>query len=61
MFFCRCSIQGIKLKDYKDNESQYKPTYEDKDGDWMLVGDVSWEMFLNSCRRLRIMKGSEAN
>ncbi|ONM09067.1 Aux/IAA-transcription factor4 [Zea mays] len=35
-------------------------TYEDKDGDWMLVGDVPWEMFVESCRRLRIMKSSEA-
>ncbi|GAB2277592.1 Auxin-induced protein aux28 [Dionaea muscipula] len=40
--------------------SEYVPTYEDKDGDWMLVGDVPWEMFVNSCKRLRIMKGSEA-
>lgn len=23
--------------------SEYAPTYEDKDGDWMLVGDVPWE------------------
>ncbi|XP_078150026.1 auxin-responsive protein IAA31-like [Carex rostrata] len=35
-------------------------TYEDKDGDLMLVGDVPWEMFINNCRRLRIMRGSEA-
>ncbi|KAG8379891.1 hypothetical protein BUALT_Bualt07G0136400 [Buddleja alternifolia] len=28
------------------------PTYEDKDGDWMLVGDVPW--------KLRLMKNSEA-
>ncbi|GLT95166.1 hypothetical protein SLE2022_128630 [Rubroshorea leprosula] len=42
------------------NGSEYVPTYEDKDGDWMLVGDVPWEMFVNSCKRLRIMKGSEA-
>ncbi|GAB4836006.1 Auxin-responsive protein iaa16 [Ancistrocladus abbreviatus] len=42
------------------NGSDYVPTYEDKDGDWMLVGDVPWEMFVNSCKRLRIMKGSEA-
>ncbi|XXG56710.1 hypothetical protein AAC387_Pa03g4054 [Persea americana] len=40
--------------------SEYVLTYEDKDGDWMLVGDVPWEMFTDSCRRLRIMKGSEA-
>jgi len=42
------------------NTSEYVPSYEDKDGDWMLVGDVPWEMFVDSCKRLRIMKGSEA-
>ncbi|XVE81740.1 hypothetical protein DITRI_Ditri15bG0089500 [Diplodiscus trichospermus] len=42
------------------NSSDYVPTYEDKDGDWMLVGDVPWEMFVDSCKRLRLMKGSEA-
>ncbi|CAL0324000.1 unnamed protein product [Lupinus luteus] len=40
--------------------SEYVLTYEDKDGDWMLVGDVPWGMFTNSCKRLRIMKSSEA-
>ncbi|XP_023006745.1 auxin-induced protein 22B-like [Cucurbita maxima] len=34
-------------------------TYEDKDGDWMLVGDVPWQMFISSCKRMRIMKGSD--
>ncbi|KAL3334716.1 hypothetical protein AABB24_031109 [Solanum stoloniferum] len=42
------------------NSSDYVPTYEDKDGDWMLVGDVPWQMFVDSCKRLRITKGSEA-
>ncbi|KAF7818382.1 Auxin-induced protein 22D [Senna tora] len=42
------------------NGSEHAPTYEDKDGDWMLVGDVPWNMFMSSCKRLRIMKGSEA-
>jgi len=42
------------------NGAEYVPTYEDKDGDWMLVGDVPWEMFVDSCKRLRVMKGSEA-
>ncbi|KAK9690222.1 hypothetical protein RND81_09G113300 [Saponaria officinalis] len=40
--------------------SEYVLTYEDKDGDWMLVGDVPWKMFVENCRKLRIMKGSEA-
>ncbi|KAK6927375.1 AUX/IAA domain [Dillenia turbinata] len=35
-------------------------TYEDKEGDWMLVGDVPWEIFTHSCKKLRIMKGAEA-
>ncbi|OIT34174.1 PREDICTED: auxin-responsive protein IAA27-like [Nicotiana attenuata] len=42
------------------NGSEYVLTYEDKDSDWMLVGDVPWEMFIDSCKRLRIMKSSEA-
>ncbi|XP_076886183.1 auxin-induced protein 22D-like [Bidens hawaiensis] len=40
--------------------SDFAPAYEDKDGDLMLVGDVPWEMFIVSCKRMRIMKGSEA-
>ncbi|XP_042436883.1 auxin-responsive protein IAA30-like [Zingiber officinale] len=39
--------------------TECRPTYEDKDGDWMVVGDP-WEMFVDSCKRLRTMKGSEA-
>ncbi|KAK7391884.1 hypothetical protein VNO78_20307 [Psophocarpus tetragonolobus] len=62
----KCGSQGVK--DFMNetklidllNGSDYVPTYEDKDGDWMLVGDVPWEMFVESCKRLRIMKGSEA-
>ncbi|KAG2696643.1 hypothetical protein I3760_07G067900 [Carya illinoinensis] len=62
-----CGSQGL-MKDFMNesklidllNGSEYVPTYEDKDGDWMLVGDVPWEMFVDSCKRLRIMKGSEA-
>ncbi|XP_072953012.1 auxin-responsive protein IAA1-like [Typha angustifolia] len=42
------------------NGTEYVPTYEDKDGDWMLVGDVPWKMFVASCKRLRLMKSSEA-
>uniref|UniRef100_M8BAA0 Auxin-responsive protein n=1 Tax=Aegilops tauschii TaxID=37682 RepID=M8BAA0_AEGTA len=26
------------------NGTEYVPTYEDKDGDWMLVGDVPWKL-----------------
>ncbi|CAN8268698.1 unnamed protein product [Cochlearia groenlandica] len=57
MFKCKvgeyCERQGYK-------GSGFLPTYEDKDGDWMLVGDVPWDMFSSSCKRLRIMKNSDA-
>ncbi|XP_047088871.1 auxin-responsive protein IAA14-like [Lolium rigidum] len=39
---------------------QFAVAYEDKDGDLMLAGDVPWDMFISSCKRLRIMRGSEA-
>ncbi|KAM7480415.1 hypothetical protein LguiA_028628 [Lonicera macranthoides] len=42
------------------NGVEYVPTYEDKDGDWMLVGDVPWKMFVESCKRLRVMKSKDA-
>ncbi|KAL1544922.1 Iaa13p [Salvia divinorum] len=44
-----------------DGSSDFVLTYEDKEGDWMLVGDVPWGMFLNTVKRLRIMRTSEAN
>ncbi|PRQ25707.1 putative transcription factor interactor and regulator AUX-IAA family [Rosa chinensis] len=44
-----------------DGSFDFALTYEDKEGDWMLVGDVPWGMFLCSVKRLRIMRTSEAN
>ncbi|KAF3583972.1 hypothetical protein F2Q69_00025784 [Brassica cretica] len=41
-----------------DGSSEYIITYQDKDGDWMLVGDVPWLMFLGCVKRLRIMRRS---
>lgn len=52
------TVQPSKLL---DGSSEFVLTYEDKEGDWMLVGDVPWGMFLNTAKRLRIMKTSEAN
>ncbi|KAI4329287.1 hypothetical protein L6164_021569 [Bauhinia variegata] len=53
-----CHGIGEALKDADNTE--HVPIYEDKDGDWMLVGDVPWQMFIESCKRLRIMKKSDA-
>ena len=35
-------MSEVKLKDLLHG-SEFVLTYEDKDGDWMLVGDVPWE------------------
>ncbi|KAG9459362.1 hypothetical protein H6P81_003870 [Aristolochia fimbriata] len=56
-----CFRIGGRLSGEDESEySEYVTIYEDREGDWMLVGDVPWEMFTDSCKRLRIMKGSEA-
>ncbi|KAL4289779.1 hypothetical protein GQ457_14G003290 [Hibiscus cannabinus] len=52
-------LSESKLKDLLHG-SEYVITYEDKDGDWMLVGDVPWEMFIETCKRLKIMKSTDA-
>lgn len=54
-------IEGERHSKLLDGSSKFVLTYEDKEGDWMLVGDVPWGMFLSSVRRLRIMRTSEAN
>ncbi|XP_076930938.1 auxin-responsive protein IAA1-like [Bidens hawaiensis] len=41
------------------NQINYVSTYEDNDGDWMLVGDVPWKMFVQTCKRIRLMRSSE--
>nr|VDD55575.1 unnamed protein product [Brassica oleracea] len=57
-----CGRDGLNESRLADllRGSEYVFAYVDKDSDWMLVGDVPWEMFLCSCQRLRIMKSSEA-
>ncbi|XP_027340166.1 auxin-responsive protein IAA27-like [Abrus precatorius] len=72
MFSCftisQCGSYGVSSRENLSESrlmdllhgSEYVLTYEDKDGDLMLVGDVPWEMFTESCKRLRIMKSSEA-
>ncbi|KAK4748873.1 hypothetical protein SAY87_015459 [Trapa incisa] len=72
MFSCfivgQCGSSGNLFKEMQTADSskdllhgsEYVLTYEDKDGDWMLVGDVPWNMFMNTCKKLKIMKGSDA-
>ncbi|MQM06544.1 hypothetical protein Taro_039367 [Colocasia esculenta] len=39
--------------------TNYILLYEDNEGDRLLVGDVPWEMFINSVKRLYIAHGSK--
>lgn len=39
---CFGNVVNEKMTDHV-NRSEHVPTYEDKDGDWMLVGDVPWK------------------
>ncbi|KFK42752.1 hypothetical protein AALP_AA1G035100 [Arabis alpina] len=52
------TIKKTHASELLDGSSDYIITYQDKDGDWMLVGDVPWQMFLGSVKRLRIMRTS---
>ncbi|KAK9934169.1 hypothetical protein M0R45_021321 [Rubus argutus] len=38
------------------SEKYHVLTYEDQEGDWMLVGDVPWEIFLTTVKRLKITR-----
>ncbi|KAK1265274.1 Auxin-responsive protein IAA7 [Acorus gramineus] len=42
-----------------DGSGEYTLVYEDNEGDRMLVGDVPWEMFTSTVKRLRVLKTSE--
>ncbi|XP_020582558.1 auxin-responsive protein IAA4-like [Phalaenopsis equestris] len=34
-------------------------TYEDKEGDWMMVGDVPWKLFLTTVKKLKITRADK--
>ncbi|XP_060171119.1 auxin-responsive protein IAA20-like [Lycium barbarum] len=39
----------------KENGDAYKLTYQDKEGDWLLAGDVPWRTFVGSVQRLKLV------
>ncbi|KAG0452678.1 hypothetical protein HPP92_025342 [Vanilla planifolia] len=61
MFFKHNTKYGMIASKLLDGLHEFALTYEDRDGDWMLVGDVPWGMFLGTVKRLRIMRTSEAS
>ncbi|XP_020689325.1 auxin-responsive protein IAA2 [Dendrobium catenatum] len=44
-----------------DGSGEYTLIYEDDEGDRMLAGDVPWEMFVSTAKRLRVLRSSEVS
>ncbi|KQK07154.1 auxin-responsive protein IAA16 isoform X2 [Brachypodium distachyon] len=44
-----------------DGSGEYTLVYEDDEGDQMLVGDVPWDMFVATAKRLRVLRSSDLN
>ncbi|CAL5096739.1 unnamed protein product [Urochloa decumbens] len=42
-----------------NGRGEYTLVYEDEEGDQMLVGDVPWEMFISTARRLRVLRSAD--
>nr|XP_023908488.1 auxin-responsive protein IAA31-like isoform X1 [Quercus suber] len=49
-------LTTILCADRVHSDKYHVLTYEDKEGDWMMVGDVPCEMFLNNVKRLKITR-----
>ncbi|KAJ4824011.1 hypothetical protein Tsubulata_045965 [Turnera subulata] len=45
-----------KCQNVEKDVSQYTLAYQDKDGDWLIAGDVPWQTFITSVQRLEIIK-----
>ncbi|XP_050268416.1 auxin-responsive protein IAA29 [Quercus robur] len=41
---------------FDKNGVNYTLTYQDKEGDWLLAGDVPWQTFIESVQRLGILR-----
>ncbi|WCJ22594.1 indole-3-acetic acid inducible 30 [Euphorbia peplus] len=54
--FCTNIIWSEMEMDGEHTDQCHVLTYEDKEGDWLMVGDVPWEMFLCSVKRLKITR-----
>lgn len=43
----------------RENGDVYKLTYQDKEGDWLLAGDVPWRTFVGSVQRLKLIRDED--
>nr|XP_009409370.1 PREDICTED: auxin-responsive protein IAA2 isoform X1 [Musa acuminata subsp. malaccensis] len=53
------TIETHLISGLLDRSGEYTLVYEDDEGDKMLVGDVPWDMFVSTAKRLRVLKSSD--
>ncbi|XVF48354.1 hypothetical protein PTKIN_Ptkin03bG0183500 [Pterospermum kingtungense] len=44
--------------DDEGDYTRYTLTYQDKEGDWLIAGDIPWQSFIRSVERLEIVRNS---
>ncbi|XP_042497702.1 auxin-responsive protein IAA28-like isoform X2 [Macadamia integrifolia] len=47
--------EGDMNRSLNQGSTRYTLAYQDKDGDWLLVGDTPWQTFVSSVQRLEIL------
>ncbi|KAH7686366.1 AUX/IAA protein [Dioscorea alata] len=47
------------FKGLLDGTGEYTLVYEDNEGDRMLAGDIPWDMFVSTAKRLRVLKTAD--
>ncbi|XP_054799336.1 auxin-responsive protein IAA31 [Prosopis cineraria] len=45
-----------KYQKPKEDKASYTLKYQDKEGDWLVAGDVPWQSFIDSVKRLEIVR-----
>ncbi|KAL8498780.1 hypothetical protein ACS0TY_021925 [Phlomoides rotata] len=48
----------VKYTNNKTREGDYTILYQDNEGDWLLAGDVPWEIFVESVHRMEIRRNA---
>ncbi|KAM3407786.1 hypothetical protein ACQJBY_001255 [Aegilops geniculata] len=58
---CAAGEKHAAITGLLDGSGEYTLVYEDDEGDQMLVGDVPWDMFIATAKRLRVLRSSDLN
>ncbi|KAH7651207.1 AUX/IAA protein [Dioscorea alata] len=56
---CNSSKEKKAFTGLLDGSGDYTLVYQDNEGDKMLVGDVPWDMFVSTAKRLQLLKTSD--